>query len=113
MLTEQDRQESNGDSKNTKEDDVSEKSSDSESSAGSPGSEEKDIVSLDALSLQYIVKNSNYRSILFDLLSPFIEESTSETASGHLAEDQSEKESRTIVHSYRIGREEELTPPLP
>ena len=45
------------------------------------------------------MKNSNYRSILFDLLSPFIEESTSETASGHLAEDpQSEKESRTIVH---------------
>ena len=33
-----------------------------------------------------------------DLLSPFIEESTSETASGHLAEDQSGKESRTIVH---------------
>lgn len=79
MSAEQDKQESqmiNSDSKNPNEDDVSEKSSNSES-------DEKDIVSLDALSqdeLQYIVENSKYRSILSDLLSPFIEESPSEIA---------------------------------
>ena len=106
MSTEQDKQESSGDSKNTKNDDVSEKSSDSESAAGSLGSEEKDTISLDALSqdeLQYIVENSKYRSILSDLLSPFVEESTSETASVHLADDQSEKESRTIVRRLSIS----------
>ena len=107
--TEQDKQESNDDSKNTKEDDVSEKSSDvdSESVARSPGSEEKDAISLDALSqdeLQYIVENSNYRSILSDLLSPFIEESTSETASVQLTENRSEQESRTTVHRL-LGRQ--------
>lgn len=96
-------QESSDVSKNTKDDDVSEKLSDvdSESIARSPRSEEKDIVSLDALSqdeLQYIVENSNYRNILSDLLSPFMEESTSETASVHLVEDRPERESRTIVH---------------
>lgn len=88
MSTNQEKWEPNGDSK---------KSSDSD---------ERDIVSLDALSedeLKYIVGISKYRGILLDLLSPFIEELSSETTSVHTADhtvtdDQSDKQLNTTVY---------------
>lgn len=102
--TDQDNHRVDFDPTKSKKDDVNEVS-DSESDT------EKEVVSLGALSqdeLLYIAGNSKYRSILSDLLAPYMEESLSETTSVQTADhtdDQPEKGANPTVYKLPSRQE--------